>query len=53
MKSIICFFLIALCSCTLMKKESLDNQMEKLGEEVLKHHEGLEIDFKPIPIEKK
>ena len=45
--------MLSLSSCTLMRRDSADDEMEKMGETVLKHHEGLEIDFKPIPEQKK
>lgn len=41
-------FLAITTSCTMFSKRD-DNEMEKMGEMVLKKGEGLEIDFKPIP----
>lgn len=42
-----------MCGCTLLKKDEGSDEMEKMGETVLKSREGLEIDFKPIPLDKK
>ena len=41
------------CGCTLSRKDLQDNEMQTMTESVLKHHEGLEIDFKPIQEQKK
>jgi len=41
------------CGCTLFRKDLGDVEMQLMTESVLKHHEGIEIDFKPIPESKK
>lgn len=52
-------FLILSClivlsnSCTFLKKESASNEIEALTQEVLKKNEGIDIEVKPIPMDKK
>jgi hypothetical protein len=46
-------FCFSATGCTLFKKDSGGDEMQTMTESVLKHHEGIEIDFKPIPEQKK
>ena len=51
MKPIICIsVLLTLWGCSMGSKSS--DEMEKISEQVLKKGEGIEIEFKPIPVEK-
>ena len=48
MKRLLILALLVAASCTLFKKSG-DDELEKIGEDVLKSHQGLDIEFKPIP----
>lgn len=51
-KILMAFVIVSMCSCTLFRKDSGDDEMQKMTESVLKHKEGIEIDFKPTPQQK-
>jgi len=53
MKLISVIFLLAISSCTLLKKDEGSDEMVKMGQMVLKSKEGLEIEIKPIQMDKK
>lgn len=54
LKFFVSIMLLGLCSCTLFKKEmDDDDEIVKMGEAVLKSRQGIEIQFKPIPQDKK
>ena len=49
MKLLVIVVCIALGACTMFQKTQGSQELESLTEDVLKRHQGIEIDVRPLP----